>query len=141
MSAVKLRETRSPLALGLSFKLVLAQAILAILYIGALKLTDEVIQITLFEAAMGPQIGGAIVGIQHGLNPPLITLMVNLGETLFAHVVVYCRPSKIRALQRLSADRNPHPQPSVALRNSASRNFLAHRSGAGGQLSPSRIVR
>jgi len=82
MSAVKLRENRSPLALGLSFKLVLAQAILAILYIGALKLTDEVIQITLFEAAMGPQIGGAIVGIQHGLNPPLITLMVNLGITL-----------------------------------------------------------
>jgi len=82
MSAVKLRETRSPLALGLSFKLVLAQAFLAILYIRALKLTDEVIQITKFEAAMGPQISGAIVGIQHGLNPPLITLMVNLGITL-----------------------------------------------------------
>jgi hypothetical protein len=49
---------------------------------GALKLTDEVIQITLFEAAMGPQIGGAIVGIQHGLNPPLITMMVGLGITL-----------------------------------------------------------
>ena len=70
------------MALGLSFKLVLAPGLLAILYMGALKLTDEVIQITLFEAAMGPQIGGAIVGIQHGLNPPLITLVVGVGITL-----------------------------------------------------------
>jgi predicted permease len=31
---------------------------------------------------MGPQIGGAIVGTQHGLNPPLITSMVGLGITL-----------------------------------------------------------
>jgi predicted permease len=39
-------------------------------------------RITLFEAAMGPQIGGAIVAIQHGLNPPLITLMVGIGIIL-----------------------------------------------------------
>jgi malate permease and related proteins len=44
--------------------------------------TGEAIRITLFEAAMGPQIGGAIVAIQHGLNPPLITLMVGVGITL-----------------------------------------------------------
>ena len=31
---------------------------------------------------MGPQIGGAIVGIQYGLNPALITLMVCIGITL-----------------------------------------------------------
>jgi hypothetical protein len=31
---------------------------------------------------MGPQIGGAIVEIQHGLNPPLITLVVGVGITL-----------------------------------------------------------
>jgi len=27
------------------------------------------------EAATGPQVGGAIVAMQYGLNPPLITLM------------------------------------------------------------------
>jgi hypothetical protein len=31
---------------------------------------------------MGPQIGGAIVAVQHGLNPPLISLMVGVGISL-----------------------------------------------------------
>jgi malate permease and related proteins len=78
----QLRGNKSPLALGLSFKLLLAPLLLAILYVGILRATGEVIRITLFEAAMGPQIGGAIVAIQHGLNPPLITLMVGVGITL-----------------------------------------------------------
>ncbi len=78
----QLRGNSSPLALGLSFKLLLAPLLLAILYIGVLRATGEVVRVTLFEAAMGPQIGGAIVAIQHGLNPPLITLMVGIGITL-----------------------------------------------------------
>jgi malate permease and related proteins len=77
-----LRGNTSSLALGLSFKLLLAPLIVAILYIGLLRATGEVIRVTVFEAAMGPQIGGAIVAIQHGLNPPLITLMVGIGITL-----------------------------------------------------------
>ncbi|MGA3003444.1 MAG: hypothetical protein ABSE20_17155 [Acetobacteraceae bacterium] len=36
-------------------------------------------QITLFESAMGPQIGDAIIAIQHGINPVLVTLMVGIG--------------------------------------------------------------
>jgi hypothetical protein len=78
----QLRGNTSPLALGLSFKLLLAPLIIAVLYVGILRATGEVIRVTLFEAAMGPQIGGAIVAIQHGLNPPLITLMVGIGITL-----------------------------------------------------------
>jgi len=31
---------------------------------------------------MGPQIGGAIVAMQYGLNPALITLMVGVGIAL-----------------------------------------------------------
>lgn len=62
----QLRGNKSPLALGLSFKLLLASLLLAGLYVGILRATGEVIRITLFEAAMGPQIGGAIVAIQHG---------------------------------------------------------------------------
>ena len=30
---------------------------------------------------MGPQIGGAIVAIQYGLNPALVSLMVGMGIT------------------------------------------------------------
>jgi hypothetical protein len=81
-SSANCAGTKSPLALGLSFKLLLAPLLLAGLYIGVLRATGEVIRITLFEAAMGPQIGGAVVAIQHGLNPPLITLMVGIGITL-----------------------------------------------------------
>jgi malate permease and related proteins len=77
-----LRGNTSPLALGLSFKLLLAPLVVAVIYVGLLRATGEVIRVTVFEAAMGPQIGGAIVAIQHGLNPPLITLMVGIGITL-----------------------------------------------------------
>ncbi|TWC00225.1 hypothetical protein FBZ93_10517 [Bradyrhizobium macuxiense] len=70
------------LATGLGFKLILAPAALALLYIGILGTMEETTRVTLFEAAMGPQIGGAIVAVQHGLNPPLVSLMVGLGISL-----------------------------------------------------------
>ena len=78
----QLQGNRLSLALGLAFKLLLAPLALALLYVGLLGATGRIVQITLFEAAMGPQIGGAIVGIQYGLNPALITLMVCIGITL-----------------------------------------------------------
>ena len=36
----------------------------------------------LFEAAMGPMIGGAIIAIEHDLNPQLVPLMVGVGTIL-----------------------------------------------------------
>ncbi len=71
-----------PLVSGLMFKLVLAPALLALLYVGILHQTGETTRVTIFEAAMGPQIGGAIVAMKYGLNPPLVTLMVGMGITL-----------------------------------------------------------
>jgi hypothetical protein len=71
-----------PLAIGLAFKLLLGPLVLALVYVEMLRATGNVIQITLFESAMGPQIGASIVAIQHGLNPPLITLLVGIGITL-----------------------------------------------------------
>ena len=41
-----------------------------------------VTQVTIFEAAMAPQIGAAIVAIEHKLDPPLVTLMVGIGIQL-----------------------------------------------------------
>ncbi len=70
------------LALGLSFKLVLAPLLATMLLVGVLSHDDTVTRVTIFEAAMGPQIGGAIVAIQYGLNAPLTTLMVGVGITL-----------------------------------------------------------
>ncbi|MBS0639599.1 MAG: AEC family transporter [Acetobacteraceae bacterium] len=67
---------------GLGYKLVLGPAIVALIYVGWLHRHGPIMQVTLFEAAMGPQIGGAIVGIQYGLNPALITLVVAVGIVL-----------------------------------------------------------
>jgi len=78
----RLNGTKLPLAIGLAFKLLLGPLILLLLYVKLMGARGDVVQITIFESAMGPQIGAAIVAIQHGLNPPLITLLVGVGITL-----------------------------------------------------------
>ncbi|HUD60370.1 MAG TPA: AEC family transporter [Acetobacteraceae bacterium] len=77
-----LRGRLSPLVLGLGVKLVLAPLLLAIVYLELLGQTGNLARVTLFESAMGPQIGGAIVATQYGLDPPLVTLMVGIGSVI-----------------------------------------------------------
>jgi predicted permease len=67
------------LGLGLAFKLVLAPFALLLLASGLLELDGEATRIALFEAAMPPMIGAAIVAMEHKLDPPLTTLMVGIG--------------------------------------------------------------
>jgi malate permease and related proteins len=78
----QINGTKIPLTLGLVFKLLIGPLVLMLLYVKLLGARGDVVQVTLFEAAMGPQIGAAIVAIQHGLNPPLITLLVGVGIVL-----------------------------------------------------------
>ena len=73
---------RIALAFGLAFKLVIAPLVVMAVYAGALHRTGDTTRVTIFEAAMGPQIAGGIVAIQYGLDSPLVTLMVGLGITL-----------------------------------------------------------
>ena len=56
--------------------------LILLFYAVGLGLRGPITQVTLFEAAMAPQIGGAIVAIQYGLNAPLISLMVGVGTVL-----------------------------------------------------------
>ena len=85
-----LRGNGAALAGGLAFKLVLGPLAMLAVYVGLLHAGGEPIRVTLFEAGMGPQIGGAIVASQSGLNPPLISLLVALGITLsFATLPVW----------------------------------------------------
>jgi predicted permease len=77
-----LRGNVSALAAGLTFKLLIGPVLVTLMYVWWLHARGQTIQITLFESAMGPQIGGAIVAIQHDLNPTLITPMVGIGITL-----------------------------------------------------------
>jgi len=74
----KLRE----LGLGLGFKLIAGPAAVALLFAGLFGARGETIQITIFEAAMAPQIGAAIVAVDHDLDPALVTLMVGIGIPL-----------------------------------------------------------
>ena len=69
-----------PLAVGLLFRLVVAPALILILF--ARWLGGDILNVTVFEAAMGPMIGASIVAIDHELDPPLVTLMVGLGIPL-----------------------------------------------------------
>jgi hypothetical protein len=77
-AVLELRE----LGMGLAFKLVLGPAIVAVLFAGLLDARGETIQITIFEASMAPQIGAAIVAVDHDLDPALVTLMVGIGIPL-----------------------------------------------------------
>jgi malate permease and related proteins len=75
-------DVRLALTTGVVFKLLIAPAVLTVLYFGLLGSTDEASRVTMFEAAMGPHIGGSIVAVQHNLNPPLVSLMVGIGIML-----------------------------------------------------------
>lgn len=77
-----LRGNSGPLAMGLGYKLVLAPSLVALVYVGFIGLRGATTQVTLFEAAMAPQIGGAIVASQYGLNAQLISLMVGIGTVV-----------------------------------------------------------
>jgi predicted permease len=70
------------LGLGLAFKLVAAPVAMSLVLVGLLDAEGESMRITLFEAAMPPMIGAAIVAMEHKLDPPLITLMVGIGIPL-----------------------------------------------------------
>src|SRR3984893_8025501 len=70
------------LTIGLVFKLVLAPALILLLFAGVLGAQGKVLSVTVFEAAMGPMIGASIVAIDHELDPPLLTLMVGVGIPL-----------------------------------------------------------
>ena len=75
-------EHKRNLALGLSFKLLIAPLAIYLIYVGLLGAHGEQIQVTLFEAAMPPMITAAIVASEHDLDPPLANLMVAIGLIL-----------------------------------------------------------
>jgi predicted permease len=70
------------LTLGLVFKLIVGPLLLTLLLVKIAGTTGTVAQVTIFEAAMAPQIGAAIVAMEHKLDAPLVTLMVGIGIPL-----------------------------------------------------------
>jgi predicted permease len=78
----QVRGKASALALGLVFKLAVGPALILLLFAGVLGMEGQVLQVTVFEAAMAPMIGASIVAMDHELDPPLLTLMVGVGIPL-----------------------------------------------------------
>lgn len=71
-----------PLALGLSFKLVLAPLIFVGLYLFVFGSYVQSTHITILESAMAPMITACIVAMEFGLNAEVATLMMGIGIPL-----------------------------------------------------------
>ena len=78
----QVRGKARALAVGLVFKLAVGPALILLLFAGVLGAEGPELNVTVFEAAMGPMIGASIVAIDHELDPPLLTLMVGVGIPL-----------------------------------------------------------
>lgn len=76
------REDLKPLISGLSYKLLLAPALLSALFIYVFGGSGLIVQVSIMEAAMAPMITGSILAIMYGLNPKLATQMVGIGVPL-----------------------------------------------------------
>ncbi len=70
------------LAAGLVYKLLLAPALIAALYLGLFRQSGLAIDVSILEAAMAPMITPAIICMDHDLNPPLASIFVGLGIPL-----------------------------------------------------------
>ena len=77
-----LKGSARKLAPGLLFKMVLAPALILLLYGALLGQQGLAMQVTVFEAAMPPMITGGIVAMEHDLDPPLAVLMIGIGIPL-----------------------------------------------------------
>jgi predicted permease len=79
---VVFRAHWKPLVAGLGFKLVLAPALLAWVYLSYFHATGESIQIVLVEVAMAPMITAAVLVSEYDLKSELGSLMIGLGIPL-----------------------------------------------------------
>lgn len=77
-----LRERLRPLAAGLGYKLLAGPLVVLVALSAFADLGDPIVQIAVFEAAMAPMIGGAVVATQHRLDPELVALMLGVGIPL-----------------------------------------------------------
>jgi malate permease and related proteins len=76
------------LSYGLLYKLIIAPAVIFILYFYIFKLKGLVFQVSLIESAMPPMIMGSVLAVQFNLNPRLANLMVGIGIPVSALTLV-----------------------------------------------------
>lgn len=77
-----IRSQAKALFAGLTYKLLLGPALIALLYLHLFGASGTVINVTIFEAAMPPMITAGIIAVEHDLEPKLVALMVGMGIPL-----------------------------------------------------------
>lgn len=76
-----IKNFRKELAMGLTYKLIVAPIIIYAFYAAA-KYNADLRKVVVLEAAMGPMITGGIIAMQKNLNPPLVAAMLSVGIPL-----------------------------------------------------------
>lgn len=77
-----IKKNMKELALGLTYKMVLAPMLIFGLYIFGLGASDTITKVTVFESAMGPMITGGIIAMTYGARPSLAATMLGVGIPL-----------------------------------------------------------
>ncbi|WP_026967404.1 AEC family transporter [Algoriphagus terrigena] len=73
---------------GLGYRLILAPAVVWLLYRNFIPTDSLDLKVTVMESGMAPMITGSIVAMQFGLNPKLATLLSGLGMPISAASLV-----------------------------------------------------
>ena len=77
------------LRLGLFYKLLLTPALIYFLYVVLMGQKNQMIQVSVMEAAMGPMISSSIIASSYGLKPKLCSMMVGFGIPLSFLTLVF----------------------------------------------------
>jgi len=77
------------LTYGLLFKLIIAPAVIFVLFFYVFKLNGLVFGVCILETAMPPMIMGSVLAVQFNLNPKLANLMVGIGIPLSAITLTF----------------------------------------------------
>lgn len=101
-SALRLQSIGSnlgPLALGLTYRLIVAPALIVLMYAALGDLHHGPSVIATFEMAMPPMLGASIIAMRYGLRPELVAGMIGLGIPLsmltlpvWAHLLTIASP-------------------------------------------------
>lgn len=78
----RIRGHLAPLAVGLTFRLLLAPFAIVALYLLLGKAGDPVANIAMLEMAMPPMLGASIIALDHDLEPDLGALLIGIGVPL-----------------------------------------------------------
>jgi predicted permease len=71
-----------PLALGLSYKLFIAPALILVLFGAVMGVRGDLLNVSVFSAAMPPIVLGGILAREHGLEPDLASLILGIGTPI-----------------------------------------------------------